>query len=302
MDKVVVLMSAYNGEKYIKEQIDSILNQVHVDIELVVRDDGSNDATVEILNKYREENANIIVIEGKNVGWRQSFAELLLHAPESEFYAFADQDDYWMENKLFVAVENIKQFDNIPCLYRGRSYIADSELNNTWKKFQNIPILSTTRSLYQNYCQGCTLVFNKKLRELYLRYPIKTVSHDVWLPMIALHTGKIVDDSEAYMLYRIHSSNASAGQTWLKTMERRLKGITKKSASKYDYNYGEALYRNYRDCLNEESIEICHQMATYRQSIKTKIKLLFNKEVRGNTVLRTIMVKYFILTNSYRCY
>lgn len=300
MDKVTVLMSSYNGEKYIKTQIDSILKQENVIVELVVRDDGSKDKTLEILKKYAEIYSNITIIEGSNVGWRQSFAELLINAPDSDLYAFADQDDFWMENKLYVAIEQIRQYECVPCLYRGRSYIADSELNTSGEKFQDIPVLSVTRSLFQNYCQGCTLVFNRKLRELYLRYPIKTVSHDVWLPMIALHTGKIVDDANAYMLYRVHSSNASAGQTSFQKIKRYFDGILRRSPSKYDFNYGSVLYLNYRDCLNPESQKICHQMSIYSKSISTKTRLLLNKEVRGNSVLRTVMVKYFILTNGYR--
>lgn len=302
MEKVVVLLSSYNGEQYISEQIDSILAQTGVEVEILIRDDGSTDSTMRILKSYERQHSNICVIAGENVGWRRSFSELIVSAPESAYYAFADQDDYWMAEKLSVAVGKIHKYEDLPCLYRGRSYIADGELRNSGKMFQNIPVPDTTRSLFQNYCQGCTLVFNQKLRKQYLHFPIATVSHDIWIPMLARHCGKIVDDDSAYMLYRVHLSNATAGESWFKTWKRRMKVICRKSASKLDYNYGEALYCNFRDCLHSDSLEICRQMANYQTDLHVKFALLFNPKVRGNSLFRTMMVKYFILTNGYRCY
>lgn len=302
MEKVVVLMSTYNGEKYVAQQLDSILSQTNVDVDLYVRDDGSTDSTLHILKAYEDAHCNVTVNIGNNVGWRKSFSELLVTAPPAQYYAFADQDDLWLKEKLQVALAKIQPYTGIPCLYRGRSYIADSTLNNTGLVFQDIPVPDITRSLFQNFCQGCTLVFNAALRNQYLKYPINTVSHDVWLPLLALHTGKIIDDSVPHMLYRVHSSNATAGESWYGTWLRRFKGIQKKSASKLDYNYGEALYNNFKNNLHLDSVEICRKMSCYRSDSTVKLHLLLDKKVRGNSFLRSFMVKYFIFTNSYRCY
>lgn len=89
--KVIVLMSTYNGERHLVEQIESILNQEGVDVRLMIRDDGSNDKTVEIARKYTDD-----VVVGDNIGFRYSFLELIKNAPEAEYYALADQDDIWL--------------------------------------------------------------------------------------------------------------------------------------------------------------------------------------------------------------
>lgn len=300
MDTIAVLMSTYNGQKYIMKQIESIIGQKNVRIKLFIRDDGSTDGTKEVLEKVLREHDNVIVWFGDNIGWRQSFAQLILDAGDFDYYAFADQDDYWMEDKLVCAINAIRSHDNTPCVYRGRSIISDGNLNPSDAIFPKGPVISPTRALFQNYCQGCTMVFNRCLRDLYVKHPIPKSSHDVWLPLIALHTGIIVDDSQPHMLYRVHASNASAGKSFMQTLRKRIKVVKKQSDSLYHYNYGKVLYNDFKGLLNEESLKICEQMAEYDTSLRMKMKLLFNPEVRGNTFLRTLLVKYFIITNSYR--
>ena len=109
--KVAVLISTYNGEKYIKEQIDSILNQTYKNIEIVIRDDGSSDSTIEIIKEYQKKHSNIILKEGTNVGFIKSFFQLLGLA-DSDYYAYCDQDDVWMENKIELAVNALNEADN----------------------------------------------------------------------------------------------------------------------------------------------------------------------------------------------
>ena len=101
-------MSTYNGEKYVREQLDSILNQTYKNIEIVVRDDGSKDNTVKIIKEYQEKYKNIKLVTGKNLGFIKSFFELL-KITESDYYSYADQDDIWMENKIELAVELLDQ-------------------------------------------------------------------------------------------------------------------------------------------------------------------------------------------------
>ncbi len=94
MDSIVVLMSTYNGEKYIREQLDSIFNQEGIDVKVVVRDDGSKDTTHAILDEYKKTH-ELVWYTGENLKSARSFMDLIYQAPESDYYAFADQDDYW---------------------------------------------------------------------------------------------------------------------------------------------------------------------------------------------------------------
>ncbi|MBQ4399872.1 MAG: glycosyltransferase, partial [Alphaproteobacteria bacterium] len=107
MDNVLVLMSTYNGEKYLKTQLDSILAQQGVNVQILVRDDGSSDGTLPILQAYAAQ-GKLTYYTGPNLKPAKSFMDLIYNAPQADFYAFADQDDYWLPEKLICAVNKLK--------------------------------------------------------------------------------------------------------------------------------------------------------------------------------------------------
>ena len=110
MKRIQVLLSAYNGENYIAEQIKSILRQKHVQVSLLIRDDGSEDATWKILSEYAAKHRNVCVYAGKNIGTQKSYFDLLAHADsDMDYFAFSDQDDVWHTHKLRRAVEILSQ-------------------------------------------------------------------------------------------------------------------------------------------------------------------------------------------------
>lgn len=298
MKTVLVIMSTYNGEEYITTQIESILSQEQVSVSLLIRDDGSYDNTKKIIKEYINKGYPVRLIEGDNVGWRASFSKAIDSADNSDYYALADQDDFWFSDKL---ISGIRLMDDIkgPVLYRGRSYIADNDLNNTNQVFQDIPVISPTKSLFQNFCQGCTLIFNKKLLDLYKLHPIESVSHDIWIPIIANFTGVIVDDKTPHMLYRVHQSNATAGMNVAKTWKKRYYGLISKTPNSYNYNYGLILYRYYSSFISKEKIRICEEVSNLNNFIN-RIDLLLNKEVSGNSILRTVFVKYLVLMDGFK--
>lgn len=124
---ITVLMSSYNGERYIREQIDSILHQQEVNIKLFVRDDGSTDGTLQILQEYQE--AGLLnFYTGKNLKPARSFMQLLKDAPQADYYAFSDQDDYWKPTKLNQAIKRLKLSTNTPALYFCQTQLADKDL------------------------------------------------------------------------------------------------------------------------------------------------------------------------------
>lgn len=129
MKKVQVLLSTYNGEKYLKEQIESILKQKEVDIHLLVRDDGSSDSTIKILEEISNKNKKITFYKGKNIGPARSFMELLKKSEEADYYSFADQDDIWEENKIISAINKLKN-TNEPELYLSALGIVNEKLEN----------------------------------------------------------------------------------------------------------------------------------------------------------------------------
>ena len=127
--KVAVLLSTYNGEKYVGAQLHSILTQNYKNLVVVVRDDGSKDKTVKIVKEYMENNDNIKLVEGKNLGFIKSFFELL-KLEQADYYAFADQDDIWFPNKISLAVESLNKLDDsVPNMAFSNSDYYDVNMN-----------------------------------------------------------------------------------------------------------------------------------------------------------------------------
>lgn len=210
MKKVQILLSSYNGEKYIREQIDSILKQDYPNISLLIRDDGSTDKTVDIIKEYVANDPRISFYQGENVGVRESFFDLMRNADTSmDYYALSDQDDVWKPHKISRAIMLLGDCDKQPALYCGRTELVTQEL---------IPIKSTIKkapirphfgnALVENIATGCTCVFSRSLMELVVNHiPEFTVMHDWWLYLSASAFGKVVFDEEACVLYRQHEHN-----------------------------------------------------------------------------------------------
>lgn len=213
MYRVCVLMSTYNGELFLSKQIDTILEQVNVDVHLLVRDDGSSDSTVEILEKYTRNNKLKIYHDECNLGPAHSFMKLLYEAGDYDYYAFADQDDIWLKDKLFVAISMIKKYDNIPSLYCSNQwiYIDGRNMGLRFSKKQNLGLV---QAICGNEYSGCTMLFNKKLASILkdeANRPdigiLKIRMHDTWVIAVAQYIGKVIYDDNSYINYRIHNNN-----------------------------------------------------------------------------------------------
>ena len=127
---VCVLMSTYNGEKYIKEQLDSILSQVGVELSVLIRDDGSSDSTLSIIKDYAEQNKNIKYYVGENIKPAQSFIDLIFNSPDADYYALSDQDDVWDKDKLKCAIDLLQATNpDKPAMYHSNLRIVDGDLN-----------------------------------------------------------------------------------------------------------------------------------------------------------------------------
>lgn len=218
MKKVQVLMSTYNGEKYIKEQVDSILAQKKVEVDLLVRDDGSKDNTLDILREYKK----IEIVKATNVGATNSFFELIKLAGDYDFYAFADQDDVWDEDKLIIAVQQLESY-SCPAIYSSNTRLVDSSLN--FIKNETLqPITTLGSAIVKNYVTGCTTVFNTQLMNYLKRYTPKYAPfHDWWVNLVCLSVGGIsVYDYEPHINYRQHGNNVVSGNDniWKKWISR----------------------------------------------------------------------------------
>lgn len=212
-------MSTYNGEKYLTEQIDSILAQKDVHVELFVRDDGSKDRTREILSRYAESHNNIHVEYGKNVGWCKSFVYALGNAPNFEFYAMSDQDDIWFEEKLITAVRAIRAEEastdkDISVIWQSNTYATNENLDILRKTDMENRLHTIYSIIMWLLGIGCSMVMNAKARELAVRDETKKFLSDSsfdrrYVLLVCAIGGRIITEKNCYMKHRQHGDNVS---------------------------------------------------------------------------------------------
>lgn len=203
MEKVNVLISTYNGEKYITAQIDSILNQTYTNSRIYVRDDGSTDQTVSILKTYEKRN-QIVLLEGENIGFGRSFMQLLQYAEDGDYWAFCDQDDIWDSHKLDKAVKRLKSMpDTEPNLYFHNFFLTDENMNVTDTYRNRIPEYSFQMAITECLHMGFATVCNSRFRELMLKGDITRIpSHDWWAELIAMEFGNVYTDDYIGAMHR----------------------------------------------------------------------------------------------------
>lgn len=207
---IAVLMSTYNGSRFVIEQVESILEQENVRVSLIVRDDGSSDDTVGLLRPYAAR-GSLTLWEESNLGVSGSFFRLLENSGDDfDFYAFADQDDVWKRDKLSRACAKLQHESSIkPAMYYSRLEFVNEQLAHL-----GYSIIPTTRgfhnALVQNQATGCTVVLNKAGRELICTHiPAWTLMHDWWCYLVVSAFGSVVYDEYPGIYYRKHGNNVT---------------------------------------------------------------------------------------------
>lgn len=297
MKKIQVLMSTYNGEKFIREQLNSILDQSYQSIKVCIRDDGSTDGTINILKEYSEQYSNVKYVLGDNLGTKNSFFQLIQDVDlDADYYAFSDQDDVWKKDKIEHIVNELeqKQLCKIPFLYCGNTTLVDQNLDiieNKIKRKQPVP--SFGNSLIENICVGCTMVVNKDLFVLVRQnIPDYTVMHDWWFYMTASCFGEVCYDNDSYVLYRQHSNNSIGMKaTHWGQLKRRIadhnkyRGTAIKQAKQFQRIFN----------VNNSQKYLLKQLIDYRTNLKTRIKLICNERIYRQRKLDNIIFKMLFI-------
>ena len=214
--QIDILLATYNGEKYLREQIESILNQTYKNIRLIVSDDCSKDGTRKILEEYKNKDERIkVYYQEKNLGVVKNI-EFLLGKVESPYYMLADQDDYWLPEKAEKSLETLK--NNNADLVFGDLEVVDENLNTMYESFNDYMLLSRKINKYidsykvnylYNCVTGCTVLAKKETIEKILPLPTnsKYLIHDHWIGLMASLNGKLAYMPEKYIKYRQHGNN-----------------------------------------------------------------------------------------------
>ena len=301
MEKVLILLSSYNGEKYLAEQLDSILSQTGVEIHILIRDDGSTDSTTDIIERYQSKHPDcIILIKGSNIGWRKSFFSLAQLAqkdfPHFKYFAFADQDDIWLPQKLKRGVDTLKKLPAGPNLYC--SNIIRYKDGVALGKLRNVSVKPTFKGcLVRNYATGCTMVFNRALLDLICRnIPTIKIAHDYWFYMVACLCGSAVIDDESFIWYRMHDSNQVGFKSGIfEIWQRRLKSVSNLLKNKEKEETAKELLRIHGDSMTGEAREAVAKLAAYKTSISKRLSLLFGNDYSYNSRSNDFWLKLRIL-------
>lgn len=299
MYKIAVLLSAYNGEKYIEEQIHSIFNQEDCQIYLYVRDDGSDDKTLEILEKLKEI-YNLTILRGENVGWKNSFFNLLYMVPDKyDYYAFSDQDDVWKSQKLIKAINMMENIDQ-PCLYCSAQTFVDDKLNFLHLDIHKHP-LNVHQAMTNISSRGCCEVFNQKLLKILQKEKVTTnFSHDRWIARVAIYTGQVVLDDESYILYRQHENNSS-GNNYHPSIKNRINNLLSNYRNHdFYFWYAMELLQKYSEDIREEDKSWLYKLVKSKKSFKTKLELLFSKDFVSETFKGTLVLKFIMILGLYQ--
>lgn len=290
INRVIVLLSAYNGEKYISKQISSILAQRNVDLTLIIRDDGSSDNTKSIIKILCKKYHNVKLIEGKNIGFIKSFSELInyaLHEYREElcYYAFSDQDDIWLPEKLYNACKALNGMDrNIPVLYCCNSYLIDKD-DKIFGMFHKAPIYLTKGNviIYPPF-QGCSMVFNYKAANIYNNDNPTFTYHDLWMFFICNFMGKIAVDCKPGFKYRIYDGNVHGigvkGKKGLGKFLFRINRLLFDKRTSDGYITTQYFYKIFERQLPKESRNVILRYLNYKKSLLNKIKMIFDNDFK----------------------
>ena len=287
--KVAVLLSTYNGHRYLRELVDSVLAQEGVDVMLQVRDDGSTDDTIEILESYHD--ARISIRKGKNLKPALSFLSLLRECQDAEYYAYCDQDDFWYKDKLITAIRAIRDLRD-PALFISTYDVCDENLKRlfTYDMHFDDPLRLQDVLLYRAP-SACNMVFNHALREVINRSdPAYVRMHDFWTLIVALsHRYRIVTENVPLMKYRQHEGESVGITPSVWTRVKRLVHSSSKGNHERWRQAREA-YEAYKDEIPAEEKDILETMVRYRESPANKMKLL--KDSRFHTSSRYINILF----------
>lgn len=216
-DQIAILLASYNGERYIREQLNSLFQQTNQNWHLYIHDDGSKDQTLSIIEEYQVRYPErITILEGPATGSSRDNFFYLLSQVNAPYYFFCDQDDVWLPQKIQKTYERMIEIEDkdLPCLVFTDLKVVDESLNTIAEKMEdyqklNYKDLSFKQLMVQAAVTGCTVVINQKLRMEMLRNNDheNIIMHDWWASMIAAKFGKITCLNEPLILYRQHSEN-----------------------------------------------------------------------------------------------
>lgn len=286
--KALVMLSCYNGEKYLKTQLNSIFSQEDCEITVLARDDGSKDGTVKILEK-----SGAKYYRGENIGAAASFFDLIYRAEkeyDADIYAFCDQDDFWFSDKLATAGRLI--MDNTgPAMYFSNQIVTDERLNPMYNTGFS-PRFTPGAAMAKNCAVGCTIVINRQMLELIAKSSPKGISmHDTWIYRVAAFTEcSICFDPKPHIFYRQHSENSIGDRHSVISRLKYYISAFFKGNTFSRADEARLMLRYYKDNINSGNKRLLRDIINYKKDIKARLRLAFGSSLRTGDIFTDIIV------------
>lgn len=314
MKRVSVAMATYNGEKYLKEQLDSLYSQTVVPDEIVVCDDCSNDRTIDILEEYHQKKGLKYYINSSNLGVNKNF-EKAIRLCTSDYVAICDQDDIWFPKKIETLLKKMIEVENgEPCVVSSQSVSLKSDMSTKPYAIKKDSVGISATLLQAGNVQGCTLMLNKKIIDMLKSFPESykdIMMYDCYISFVAATCGIKYNIGLALMAYRRHDSNVlakiQADESLLSRILRKLRKL------KYDRMFPswrcftlKCIYDEYFDLMHENAKKIIEKIVAYgKGGLFTRIKFImsindFGLKFKINNVLLELVMFFIPIKNTSR--
>lgn len=264
-----IILATYNGEKYLRAQLESLLSQTRTDIRIHICDDCSNDKTEQIAGKYCTEYSNVFWHRNKkNTGFVLNFLRGIKRS-DADYIMLCDQDDIWYPDKVektYQAMKRAESEKRSPVLvftdaeiYDGRTPTKRSFMRST---HHNTKSVDFNHILMENICIGCTVMINRELADKLEYLPSAIRYHDWWLALIASAFGRIVYLDEMTLKYRQHETNIVGGAGFREYVRNRfLKLSEQREVLRQTYQQGRAFFQVYMGELPDDTRAVCRAFA-----------------------------------------
>lgn len=255
--KIDILMATYNGEKYLVEQLDSIINQTYHNWNLLIRDDNSTDKTLEIIQNYHKKDKRIKILKDNkgNIGIVRNFEELL-KSSESEFIMFSDQDDIWVENKLDMYLKMIEKIKNKGFMIHSDAILFDKNKSNILKDtfISKKAINRGLENVFFNYfVQGATILISKEIKNFILPFPKEVYLHDRYIHLISELFFERIFVNKALIYYRQHGDNQIGAKNTIREL------LSKRYFDERDRQLIKVIYNKYGSLLTEDKKKLIEE-------------------------------------------
>lgn len=280
---VNILLATYNGEKYIKEQIESLLNQTYPYIKIYINDDCSNDRTIDIIKDIHSK--KIVHISSIKCGSARKNFQLLINIAYkkdiNDYYMFCDQDDIWLPEKVKTEVEMMELLEkehgrNSLLEIYSNYYIFNNNVTEKNIAYKTKPISNFEHLVIQSWVMGCTMLVNSQLIKYGKKIPEEAENHDKWLSIVASLYGNICYISEPLMLHRIHTGNVTTQENTTSFKNRLNRILTRFKRDEL---------KNFRD----KHIHLFEDLSSFNDLEPNNRKLEQYKNVALNHGIRSLM-------------